>query len=68
MASNFDSDGANVGGGPNLIPHENKFGSLILASEEGRLCQSYNIPASVTLHFQEPEQLSIAGGDVTITE
>jgi hypothetical protein len=68
MASNSDSDGAPVGGGPNLIPHENRFRSLITAFEESRLRQSYNIPDSVTLHFQELGQLFIAGGDVTITE
>jgi hypothetical protein len=68
MASDFDSDGAPVSVGPNLIPHENRFRSLILASEEGRLRQSYNIPDSVTLHFLEPGQLSIAGGDVAIIE
>jgi hypothetical protein len=66
MAS--DSDGGHVGGGPNLIPHENRFRSLILASEEGHLRQSYNNSASVTLSFQEPRKLSIAGGDVTIIE
>jgi hypothetical protein len=66
MAS--DSDGGHVGGGLSLIPHENRFRSLILASEEGHLRQSYNILASVTLHFQEPGQLFIAGGDVTITK
>jgi hypothetical protein len=66
MASDFD--GAQIGGCPNLIPHENRFRSLIPASEEGCLLQSYNIPASETLHFQEPNQLSIAGSDVTITE
>jgi hypothetical protein len=54
------SDGAPVDGGPNLVPHENRFGSLIPASEEGRLRQSYNILDSVTFHFQEPGQLSIA--------
>jgi hypothetical protein len=68
MASGSDSNGAPIGGGPNLIPHEYRFGSLIPASEEGRLRQSYNIPNSVTLHFQEPGQLFIAGCDVTITE
>jgi hypothetical protein len=68
MASDSDSDSAHVGGGPTLIPHEDRFRSLILASEEGHLRRSYNILASVTFHFQEPEQLSIAGGDVTITE
>jgi hypothetical protein len=68
MASDYDSDGAPIGGGPNLIPHENRFRSLIPASDESHLRQSYNIPDSVTLHFQEPGQLFIAGGDVTITE
>lgn len=68
MAFGSNSDGALIGGGPNLIPHENRFRSLIPASEEGRLRQSYNIPNSVTLHFQEPGQLFIAGGDVTIIE
>jgi hypothetical protein len=68
MASDSDSDDAHVGGGPTLIPHENRFKSLILASEESRLRQGYNIPSSVILHFQQLEQLSIAGGDVTITE
>jgi len=67
MASDFDSNGAPVGGGPNLVPHENRFRSLIPASDEGRLRQSYNILDSVTLHFQEPDQLSIVGGDVAIT-
>lgn len=66
MAS--DSDGAQVGGSSTLIPHENRFRSLILASEESRLHRSYNIPSLVILHFQQPEQLSIAGGEVTITE
>jgi hypothetical protein len=68
MASDSDSNGAPVGSGLNLVPHENKFRSLIPASEEGPLCRSYNIPDSVTFHFQEPGQLSIAGGDVAITE
>jgi hypothetical protein len=68
MASNSDFDGAPIRGGPNLVPHENRFRSLIPASEEGRLLQSYNIPDSVTLHFQESGQLSISGGDVAITE
>jgi len=68
MASDSNFDGAPVGGGPNLVPHENRFRSLIPASEEGRLRQSYNISDSVTLHFQEPGQLSIACGDVAITE
>jgi hypothetical protein len=68
MASDFDSDGAPVSGGLNLIPHENRFRSLISASEEGHLRQSYNIPDSVTLHLLEPGQLSIVGGDVAITE
>jgi len=68
MASDSDSDGASIGGGPNLIPHENRFRSLIPASNESRLRQSYNIPDSVTLHFQEPGQLFITGGDVTITK
>jgi hypothetical protein len=68
MASGSDSDGAPVGGGPNLVFHENRFRSLILASEEGRLRRNYDIPDSVTLHFQEPGQLSITGGDVAITE
>lgn len=54
MASGSNSDGDPIGGGPNLIPHENRFRSLISAFEEGRLRQSYNIPSSVTLHFQEP--------------
>jgi hypothetical protein len=68
MASNSDSNGAPVGGCPNLVPYENRFRSLIPASEEGRLHQSYNIPDFVTLHFQEPGQLSIVGGDVAITK
>ncbi len=51
MASDSDSDGASIGGGPNLIPHENRFRSMIPASDESRLRQSYNIPDSVTLHF-----------------
>jgi hypothetical protein len=68
MASDSDSDGAPIGGGPNLVPHENRFRSMIPVSEEVRLCRSYNIPDSVTFHFQEPSQLSIAGGDVAITE
>jgi hypothetical protein len=68
MASDSESDGAHVGGDPTLVPHENRFRSLILASEERRFRRSYNIPSSVILHFQHPEQLSIAGGDVTITE
>jgi hypothetical protein len=68
MTSDSNSDDAPVGGGPNLVPHENRFRSLIPASEEGRLRQSYNISDSVTLHFQESGQLSIAGGDMAITE
>jgi hypothetical protein len=68
MASDSDSDGAHAGGGPTLIRHENRFKSLILASEESLLRRSYNIQSSVILHFQQPKQLSIAGGDVTITE
>jgi hypothetical protein len=68
MASDSESDGAHVGGDPTLVPHENRFRSLILVSEERRLRRSYNIPSSVILHFQHPDQLSIAGGDVTITE
>jgi hypothetical protein len=52
MASGSDSDGAPVGGGPNLVCHENRFRSLIPASEEGRLRRNYDIPESVTLHFQ----------------
>lgn len=69
MASGSDSDGGRVGGGAtNLVPHENKFRTLIPASDEARLCQSYNIPASVRLHFQEPGELSIVGGDVAITK
>jgi len=51
MASDSDFDGAPVGGGPNLVPHENRFRSLIPASEEGRLRRSYNILDSVTFHF-----------------
>jgi hypothetical protein len=68
MASDSNFDGAPVGGGPNLIPHENRFRSLISASDEGHLRRSYNIPDSVILHFQEPDQLSIAGGDMAIIE
>jgi hypothetical protein len=68
MASGSDSDGAPVGGGPNLVCHENRFRSLIPASEEGCLRRNYDILDSVTLHFQEPGQLSIIGGDVAITE
>jgi hypothetical protein len=68
MASGSDSDGAPIGGGPNLVCHENRFRSLISASEEGRLRWNYNIPDSVILHFQEPGQLSITGGNVAITE
>jgi hypothetical protein len=68
MASDSDSDGAPIGGGPNLIPHENRFKSLIPAYDESCLRQSYNILDSMTLHFQEPDQLFIAGGDVTIIE
>jgi hypothetical protein len=68
MASDSESGGAHVGGDPTLVPHENRFRSLILASEERRLRRSYNIPSSIILHFQLPEQLSIVGGDVTITE
>jgi hypothetical protein len=68
MASDSESDGAHVGGDPALVPHENRFRSLILASEERRLRRSYNNPSSVILHFQHPDQLSIAGGNVIITE
>lgn len=68
MASSSDSDGGHVNGSPNLVPHENRFKSLISVSDEGRLRQSYNIPSSVTIHFQEPGELSIAGGNVAITE
>lgn len=61
MASGSDSGGAPVSGGPNLVCHENRFRSLIPASEEGRLRRNYNILDSVTLHFQESGQLFITG-------
>jgi hypothetical protein len=69
MASGSDSDGGHVGGGaPNLVPHENKYRTLVLASDEDHLIRSYNISYLVTLHFQELGELSIAGGDVAILE
>ncbi len=68
MASDSNFDGAPVGGGPNLVCHENRFRSLIPASKEGCLRRNYDIPDSVTLHSQFLGQLSITGGNVAITE
>jgi hypothetical protein len=68
-ASGSNSDGDHVGGGaPNLVPHENKFKTLIPASDKARLRQSYNILDLVRLHFQGPRELSNAGDYVAITE
>jgi hypothetical protein len=65
MASGSESDGGHVGGGvSNLIPHKNKFKTLVPAFDETRLHQSYNIPNLVKLHFQELGELSITRGDV----
>jgi hypothetical protein len=68
MASGSDSDGGHASAAPALIPHENWFKTLVLASHEDRLCRSYSIPDSVSLHFQELDELFIVGGDVSIHE
>jgi hypothetical protein len=55
-------------GAVRLVPPEDRLESTWLASHEATLRRAYDIGPSVSVYFQEPGSLGIAGGEVTLIE